>query len=251
MDFENIREKLKLAGLGHNESKIYLVLLKIGPSMAGKISKEANIDRSSCYDSLKSLIKKGLIGYVIEANRKKFLANSPRRLSDFIKEKEETVDEILPFLSAIFSGDKENSQVTMYRGLKGLKSVFEDILQNAKGKENLVIDSSGVFSKKMPYYAPHYIKGLETNEIKVRHLARKEAKPNLNPSKTTKVRFFGSTIKDTLITTNIYCDRIAIILWTEIPEAVVIKNKAAFEAYKDYFEILWFSAKEKKLTSRK
>jgi hypothetical protein len=31
----------------------------------------------------------------------------------------------------------------MYRGFKGLKAVFENILEEAKGEENLVIDSSG------------------------------------------------------------------------------------------------------------
>ena len=57
MDFEQIREILKEIGLGHNQSKVYLTLVKLGPNMAGKIAKESNIDRSACYDSLKALIK--------------------------------------------------------------------------------------------------------------------------------------------------------------------------------------------------
>ena len=43
MEFEQIRETLKKIGLGHNESKIYLTLLKIGPSMAGKVAKDKRI----------------------------------------------------------------------------------------------------------------------------------------------------------------------------------------------------------------
>jgi len=60
MSFESIRETLKQIGFGHNESKVYLTLLKLGPSMAGRLAKEANIDRSACYDSLKALIKNTL-----------------------------------------------------------------------------------------------------------------------------------------------------------------------------------------------
>jgi HTH-type transcriptional regulator, sugar sensing transcriptional regulator len=242
MDFDQIRETLKQIGLGHNESKIYLTLVKLGPSMAGKIAKESNIDRSACYDSLKSLLKKGLVSYVIEANRKKFAPTSPDKLKQYLKEKEELVDSILPNLKEMYNAKEEKSQVTMYKGKKGLKTVFDDILSSAKGKENLVIDSHGQFVEKMPFYAPHFIKGLEKNKIRVRHIVRKNR--DIHPSKTTQVRFFSDKIPETIITTNIYADKIALILWTDVPEAVIIKNRSATEAYKSYFEVLWSSSKK-------
>ena len=240
MSFENARETLKKIGLGHNESKIYLTLIKLGPSMAGKVAKEANIDRSACYDSLKALLKKGLVSYAIEANRKKFAASNPEKLKDYLQEKEDLVDNILPDLSEMFKLKAEKSQVHMYKGYKGLKTVFEDILREAKGKENLVIDSCGEFVEKMPFYAPHFINGLEKNKIKVRHIVRKDKK--INPSKTTQVRFFSSSMEETILTTNIYSNKISILLWDDIPEAVIISNKSAYEAYKSYFEILWKTA---------
>jgi sugar-specific transcriptional regulator TrmB len=242
MAFEDTRETLKKIGLGHNESKVYLTLVKLGPNLAGKIAKEANIDRSACYDSLNSLIKKGLISYALEANRKKFAASDPDRLKSYLKEKENMVDNILPGLKGMYSGHEEKSQVQMYKGKKGLKSVFEDILKSAAGNENLVIDSHGGFVQKMPYFAPHYIKGLEKNKIKVRHIIRKDKNPH--PSKTTNVRYFSKEVKDTIITTNIYSGKIAIILWADIPEAIIITNDSAYEAYKSYFEILWSTAKK-------
>lgn len=179
MNFEQIRETLKKIGLGRNESKIYLTLSKLGPSMAGRIAKESNIDRSACYDSLKALIKKGLIKYAIEANRKKFSAEPPKILLNFINEKRELIKDILPDLEKSFNPESEKSNLTMYKGFKGLKSVFEDLLNNAK--ENLVIDSSGKFVEKMPFYAPHFIKGLEKNKINVKHLVRKGK--NIHPQK--------------------------------------------------------------------
>ncbi|MBT3578013.1 TrmB family transcriptional regulator [archaeon] len=242
MAFEDIRETLKKIGLGHNESKLYLTLVKLGPSLAGKLAKEANIDRSACYDSLKSLIKKGLVNYSIEANRKKFSAENPNRLKTYLKEKETLVDNILPGLKEMFKEKEEKSQVQMYKGKKGIKSVLEDILKSSKNGENLVIDSHGGFTKKMPYYAPHYIKGLEKNKIKVRHLMRKDKNPH--PSKTTEIRFFSKKVSDTIITTNIYAGKIALILWLDIPEAVIITNKSAYEAYKSYFEVMWATAKK-------
>lgn len=243
MSYENSREILKRVGLGHNESKIYLTLLKLGPSMAGTIAKESNIDRSACYDSLKSLLKKGLVNYSIEANRKKFSATHPDKLKDYLKEKEELVNNILPDLTSVYKSKEEKSNVTMFKGMKGLKSVFEDILREAKGKENLVIDSSGSFVEKMPYYAPHFIKALEKNKISVRHISLKEKKKKISAGKTTKVRFFQGKTEESPIATNIYSEKIALIIWSDVPEAVIIKNKAAAEAYRNYFEIIWNSSK--------
>ena len=244
MDFEQVRETLKKIGLGHNESKIYLTLLKLGPCMAGKIAKESNIDRSASYDSLKALLKKGLVSYVVEANRKKFSAVNPDKLKDYLKEKEGLVDEILPSLKNMFKTKEEKSNVTMFKGYKGIKTVFEDILHSAKGKENLVIDSSGRFEERMPYFMPHFVKAVEKNKISIRHIARRDKEDTLHPSKTTNVRFFPKIVGEQTITTNIYADKVAIILWTDVPEAVIIKNKAAAEAYRSYFEILWNGARE-------
>ncbi|MBU1136165.1 MAG: hypothetical protein KJ559_01510 [Nanoarchaeota archaeon] len=241
MNFETTRETLKRIGLGHNESKIYLTLLKLGPSMAGRIAKESNIDRSACYDSLKALLKKGIIKYAIEANRKKFSAEPPRTLLNFLDEKRDLISNILPDLEKSYNKEAEKSNLTMYKGFKGLKSVFEDLLQNAK--ENLVIDSSGKFVEKMPYYAPHFIRGLEKNRIKVKHLVRRDKK--LHPSKTTEIRYLPKKMKETVITTNIYSGKIALILWTDVPEAIIIRNKEAYESFKDYFEILWKQGRKK------
>ena len=243
MNFEKIRETLKKIGLGHNESKIYLILLKIGPSMAGRIAKESNIDRSVCYDSLKALLKKGLVSYVIESNRKKFAASPPEKIKGYLEEKQELVSDIMSDLKEMFKSTEEKSQVNMFKGVKGVKTVFEDILNSAKNKENLVIDSSGKFGEKMPFYLPHYVRGLEKNKINIRHIARKDKMKTLHSSKTTRVRFFPKVVGEQRITTNIYSDKIALILWSEVPEAVIIKDKAAAEAYKNYFEILWNQAK--------
>jgi transcription antitermination factor NusA-like protein len=140
----------------------------------------------------------------------------------------------------MFNQTEEKSQVNMYKGYKGIKTVFEDFLKEGKGGEHLVLDSSGSFVDKMPYYAPHFIKGLETNRIKVRHIVQKGK--DVRPSKTTEVRFFPKGARENPISTNIGENKITFVLWSDVPEAVVIKDKAAAAAYRDYFEMLWKSA---------
>ena len=57
----DVRPTLERIGLSPNEVKIYLTLLRLGASKAGKIAKEAQVDRSATYDSLKRLLEKGII----------------------------------------------------------------------------------------------------------------------------------------------------------------------------------------------
>ena len=45
--------------------------------------------------------------------------------------------------------------------------------------------------------------------------------------------------------TNIYGDKVAIILWSEIPEAIIIDDKSTAETYKAYFEFMWKNASVK------
>jgi len=43
--------------------------------------------------------------------------------------------------------------------------------------------------------------------------------------------------------TNIYGDKVAILLWEEEPLAIVIKNKKIADAYRSFFSLLWKTAK--------
>jgi sugar-specific transcriptional regulator TrmB len=235
---EDVVEKLKFLGFTKVEAKVYLALLKRGASLAGKISKEAQLNRTTTYYALKSLIDKGLASYVVQANRKWFKATTPEILLELLKEKEEEAQKIIPKLTALYRAPKEEHQVTLYYGLKGVKSVFQNILR--EGKPNCVIDSEGQFTERMPYYAPHFIREVEKKGITIKHIVRRGI--DIHPTRTTEVRFIPKKIESQSVI-NIYGDKVAIIIWTDPPEAVIIKNKTAAESFRNYFDIIWKSAK--------
>lgn len=45
------------------------------------------------------------------------------------------------------------------------------------------------------------------------------------------------------VVTNIYGDKITIIIWTDEPEGRIIENKAAAKSYRSYFEFMWNNAR--------
>ena len=61
---------LENLGLSNVEAKVYLALLEVGSVVANKIAEQSGIHRRTVYDALETLIEKGLVSFVIEANKK-------------------------------------------------------------------------------------------------------------------------------------------------------------------------------------
>ncbi|MBS3080404.1 hypothetical protein J4221_02955 [Candidatus Pacearchaeota archaeon] len=239
MTKERIVKTLEKLGFSPNEIKVYLTLNDYGSLKAGRIAKLAKIDRSSCYNTLKLLLEKGLASYVLIGKVKWFQATGPKRLLEYIKEQEEDVLGILPELQERHSSSKIEGQVRLFKSIKGVKAIFLDIARTRK--DNFVFGSEGQFSEKMPEFALQFDRLKKENKIKTKLIIRKGRKELDN--KTTTYRYLDN-VEESPAVTNIYGDKIAIIIWIDEPEGIIIENKAAAKAYKSYFDILWKNAKK-------
>tara|TARA_Y100000310_G_C20689547_1_gene821312 strand:- start:1087 stop:1797 length:711 start_codon:yes stop_codon:yes gene_type:complete len=233
-----VKKVLENIGFSPNEIKVYLALNDHGSSKAGKISKVAQIDRSSCYNSLKILIEKGLVGYVSIGKIKWFQATGPRKLLAYLQEQEEDVKEILPELQKRHKAAKIEGQVRMFKGEKGVKTIMQDII-NTK-ENNATFGNESQLEERMPLYQKQFVRQLKENQITVKELVREDrANKTSNPEQT---RYVPKSVISPVVT-NIYGDKIALIIWTDTPEGIIIENKAAAQAYKSYFDFMWDHAK--------
>jgi len=238
METEKVLENL---GFSPNEIKVYLTLTDHGSTKAGRVAKLAKIDRSSCYNALKLLQEKGFASYVLIGKVKWFQAAGPKRLLDYLREKEEDVKMILPKLQERHKAHKIEGQVRLFKGVKGVKTIFLDIART--GKDNFVFGSEGQFSERMPEFAYQFDRLKKENHIHTKLIIRK-GKRELD-RKTSEYRYLPN-IAESPAVTNIYGDKIAIIIWTDEPEGIIIENAAAAQAYKSYFDIFWKYAKKVK-----
>ena len=229
----DVTQTLDKLGFSPNEIKIYVGLLEYGSLPAGKVSKTLKLDRSSCYNSLTNLVKKGFVSYVVKANVKEFQAVGPRRLLDYLKEQEQDVKEILPILTQKHKATKVEGQVRMFKGIKGVKSIFHDIARS--GHDNFVFGSEGQFSERMPEFSLQFDRLKSEQGIKTKMLIRKGRRER--DKKTSDYRYIDAD--ESPAVTNIYGDKIAIIIWTSEPEGIIIENPSAAKAYKSYFDLLW------------
>ena len=233
-----IAKTLEKLGFSPNEIKVYVVLNDHGSMKAGRISKLAQIDRSSAYNALKLLLEKGMASYVLIGEVKWFQATGPKRLLEYLKEQEEDVKSVIEELDERHRRSKIEGQVRMFKGIKGIKAIFMDIIRT--GKDNYVFGSEGQFSERMPEFALQFMRMKKEKKFKTHLICRKD-RPEMDVSSGNH-KYLPNISKSPAVT-NIYGDKIAIIIWTDEPEGVIIENASAAKAYKSYFDFMWKNGK--------
>lgn len=231
-------EKIKQFGLTQNESLVYRALLEIGPSLAGLISRRTGLHRRTVYDTTEMLIKKGLVGYILKNNRRLFMASSPEKFLDILKEKEGVVAGMLPEMMGLYKKTQEKEETNFYKGKPGLKTVIEDQLREGT-KEILILGASSNASEVLQFYFKWFQLKRSKKKIKMRIIFNKTEKKHRIP--LSEIKYLPGKYSSPLAV-NIYRDKVAMILWSkDNPLAIVIKNREISEGYKKYFELMWRS----------
>lgn len=225
------------AGLTQNEEKVYLALIDLGPSLAGKISRKTGLHRRTVYDTTDMLIKKGLIGYILQNNRRIFHPSDPNKLLNILEEKQLSLMPAIKILSEKFKVSKEKEETNFFKGKEGLKSIFEDQLDS---KEILILGASPKAYDILKFYFKWYDKKREKKKIKARIIATDKSIKDIS---FAEIRYLPQKYS-TPVAINIYKDKTAIILWAKEPVSILIKNIEISDSYRKYFELMWSIARK-------
>ena len=239
-----IEQELRNLGFTSNEAIVYLTLLRLGKSQAGRLAKECNLERTSTYNSLKRLVGVGVVSYIIESNKRVFSASDPRTIVEMFKEKGERASLLLPSLINLRKYEKEKEDILKFMGYSGIKTVMNDILRSCKeGNEYLIFGSENQLSERMPVFAEIFVARKDKKKLRARILIRRGLKGrNKRMSKYTQTRFVPANVVSPA-NIDVYADKVAILLWNEIPEAVIIDNASVAATFRSYFELMWKQAK--------
>ena len=236
-----------MVGLTSNESKVYLTLLDLGKAQAGEITEKSGIHRRNVYDSLDRLIKKGLIGVVIVNNRKIFSPANPRRFLEIVEEKKFELDNIKNKFSKILpqlelkTKLKERHDVRFYKGVEGLKTVFESIIR--AGEDYIGYGPGHQLEKILKHYFKHFVNRRLKAKIRIRLIYDEASRRLVRKNPLSEIRHLPNEYSSHAAL-RIYRDKVAIMLLSEKePIAVVIENRAIADGYRKYFEVMWKVAK--------
>ncbi|MDO8516881.1 MAG: helix-turn-helix domain-containing protein [Nanoarchaeota archaeon] len=241
-----IEETLREIGLTNDEAIVYLAMLKIGSSLASKISEETKINRSHTYQLLERLITKGFVSYVIRENRKYFSALNPVKIIEIIKEREQKLNNILPNLLQLTAFTKEKPIVEILEGKEGIKTILNDILKIKK--EWVAFGSSGKGQEVLSFYAEHFEKEREKLKINLRGILDNSESgikrgKELAKRKYTQIKHVREEYSNPS-STWIYGERMAFVIWSkEHSFAIRIVSKEIANNFKSHFEVLWKNAK--------
>ncbi len=240
-----IEQELRDLGFKSNEARVYLTLLRLGRSQAGRLAKECNLERTSTYNSLRRLVGEGIISYVVEANKKVFSASDPTKIVEMFKEKEERASLLIPGLMNLRKYEKEKENILKFKGYSGLKTVMNDILKMCEdGSEYLIFGSENQLSERMPIFAKIFVARKDKKKLRARILIRKGLKGRQKKmSKYTQARFVPTDVISPA-NINVYANKVAILVWSEIPEAIIIDNVGVAATFGSYFEFMWKLAKK-------
>ncbi len=227
-----------------NESLVYLSLLKLGKATSSKIVKDAHISGGKIYETLEKLIHKGLVKSIIENGVKNFIANEPEMLIEYIKDKERELQKkenelqkILPQLKDLKEHDHHLENVSLIKGLKGIKPIVYQSLEKAK-----IVKIMGLTSNKEERFNNFWM----TWHIE-RIRLKKKAKIIFSDKNTDYWRFYKklkyTEVKEILSFTPsailIIDNDVFIFSYEEELTCIHIKSKSISDSFSQFFDDLW------------
>ena len=234
-------------GLTPNETKVYLTLLDLGTAQAGQITEKSGVHRRNVYDAIDRLMEKGLISFVIVNNKKLFSPVNPKRFIELIDERKFELDslkndfqKILPELE-LRTTLKERHDVRFFKGVEGLKTVFEDIVRT--GQNYIGYGPGQQLEKILKHYFKHFVNKRVKAKIKLKLIYDEASKYKVKKNPLSKLRYIPDQYSSRAAL-RIYGDKVALLLLSEEePLGIVIKNKSIADGYRKYFEVMWKAAK--------
>ena len=231
-------------GLEENESKVYLASLALGATTILKLSKQSEIKRTTVYEVVASLEKKGLMKKEVRGFKTLYSPEHPERLESTLQSKRDLLSRILPELEGKYHLKGTESSIKYYEGFNSIKNLYDDILKGMTSKDfyYAISNISEWHDIGDDYFMKYHVEKRVGMGIKAHLLAvdspaaqkRKEFARNHN----NEVKFLP---KDA----NIHVDmvitpyKLVIFQLHEPMVALVVENQSMITVQKELFEILW------------
>jgi len=129
---------LQRVGLSRVEAKIYLALLKSGPTSIRQLAAATKVNRGTVYESIKNLVNTGLVSVKAVGSRSKYSAESPEKIQQIISERQRELKavesqamDMMPGLLAYSKATAEEPKVKFYEGDEGVANILRDVLATA------------------------------------------------------------------------------------------------------------------------
>lgn len=254
MDSSHIHQALTELGFTKKAAVTYVALLQLQLANAHRIAKAANVERTTVYDILEDLVRRGLATKSVQGKRQTYLAEPVERLVELVERQRTTVAEILPQLSALTGKAGRTPIVRFYDTIDGARQAVMDTI---RGKEKIRRDFASVesivnFLGKR--FIDRQVEERVRKEVHVRSLrspevggmAQKDWYLRPGTEKLLReVRYLPRRMGFTPVIF-IHDDTVTVISSKEESYALVVQSKELAEALKVLFDSAWEMAARKR-----
>ncbi|MDB5195119.1 MAG: Transcriptional regulator, TrmB [Parcubacteria group bacterium] len=230
-------------GLSENESRVYLSMLSLGPASILNISKAADVNRTTIYNVIENLNRKGLTRVDAQGFKKLYVAEHPRRLETMLERRKDDFKELFPELEALFNLKGGQSFVRYYEGSESVRNLYFDLLDELEHNEEfLVIGDPEKWEQVNKSFGAEFIKQRNKRKLRIRMM--------LTDSETGRKykqfeRNFQEEIKflpaDSRIDTNLVITLRKILIQQMVNPivAVTIETGSIVTMHQELFNVMW------------
>lgn len=243
--------KLCEFGLSPKEALAYVALLSIGTAGARDVSSKSQLNRSTAYVLLESLVKKGLASISVQEGSRYYIPSPPERLVQGLEDDARLAAErlgeaksMLPELKSMYVGVGPKPRVTFYEGPEGIETVYEDTLSSSETiRAYASIENMHAI---LPHYFPAYYQRRTNKGIDIRSIH-----PNTEEAQIRTQHDSEESRDSALVPTdpydfspeiNIYDNKIVFMSLRE-KFGLIIESEELANAMKKIFELSWIEAK--------
>lgn len=222
---------LQQFGLTDAEVKVYLTLLTVGEATASSIAQRTGMNRTFTYDRLKKLADVGLVGSIIKDSKKYFKAADPSQLLAVLKEREEQIKEILPELEQLKKGLEVGPNVEVYSSVKGVMTAAN--LMVSEKKTIYLYGTLQKFRDVLPVHFDIWNKRRVKQNTCMKILSSEDI--HLDAAEADLL----SEEEHSITSTFTFGENVLIVLWGDVPIAILIKSKEIAGNTIAFFNAIW------------
>lgn len=253
----NLKKSLTKIGLSEKEARCYLQLIHLGAQSASVLSRHTKINRTSTYDILEGLIKRGLVRSIKKKGSTLFSALHPSELVDFlereknaairkIQKQQESIKDVLPELISLGHVNSDKTKVTFFEGENGMREAYEDTLSAEDGI--LAYANVEEMHATLPNFFPDYYKRrAQENKIPIKAIMpNNEAsvqRSKFDPNEKRESRLIPADEFEFSPEVNIYNNKVLITSWKD-KMAISIESEEIADFHRKMFKLCWDKAKE-------
>lgn len=238
-------EQLTELGLSQGEARVFVSLLKLGPSKVGAIVRDARVSYSKIYDVLDRLAAKGLVSHVTAGNVRHFNAVEPYRLADYLHKKEQVLAKqkqlaasLVPELARVANKNRLPG-AEIFAGDKGLRTAYEILLSGASERDVLhyFYPFDGYHPVATPFYSRLHLFQKEKKVIQrgIGTVAFGKSEHYRKIARRVDMRFVPFPLPGTM---DVFGDKLLIVSW-DSRTGILVTSKEIADHFARYFDSVW------------